>query len=82
MVNFNYGNRYGHGTQLFRIAGRDLPGHSGLLYSTTTLLVHLPAERMTVVLTAPQPGANLEAALAGHFRGWASLLEAIQLLAS
>lgn len=81
MVDYNHGHRYGHGTQLFRIAGRDLPGHSGLLYSTTTLMVHLPAEQITVVLTAPAPGANLEAALAGRFRGGASLMEAARLLA-
>lgn len=80
MVNFNYGDRYGHGTQLFRIAGRDLPGHSGLLYSTTTLMVHLPAERVTIVLTAPQPGVDLEAALAGR-HGGTSLLEVARLLA-
>ncbi len=81
MLDYNSGHRYGHGTQLFRIAGRDLPGHSGLLYSTTTLMVHLPAEQITVVLTSPVPNANLEAALAGHFRGGSSLLEAVRLLA-
>ena len=81
MVDYNSGHRYGHGTQLFRIAGRDLPGHSGLLYSTTTLMVHLPAEQITVVLTAPVPNANLAAALAGRFRGGASLLDAVRLLA-
>jgi D-alanyl-D-alanine carboxypeptidase len=81
MLNFNYGDRYGHGTQLFRIAGRDLPGHSGLLYTTTTLLVHLPAEPITVVLTAPAPNVDLEAALAGRFAGGASLLDAVRLLA-
>ena len=80
MVNFNYGNRYGHGTQLFRIAGRDLPGHSGLLYSTTTLMVHLPAEKLTVVLTAKEPGIDLEAALAGRFDG-PSLLDVARGLA-
>ena len=81
MIDYNSGHRYGHGTQLFRIAGRDLPGHSGLLYSTTTLMVHLPAEQITVVVTAPEPGADLEAALADRFRGGASLLEAVRLLA-
>lgn len=80
MVDYNTGHRYGHGTQLFRIAGRDLPGHSGLLYSTTTLMVHLPAEKVTIVLTAPAPGVDLEAALAGHFRGGPSLLDVARQL--
>ncbi|HEX7172560.1 MAG TPA: serine hydrolase domain-containing protein [Candidatus Limnocylindria bacterium] len=80
MVTDKSGTRYGHGTQLFRIAGRDLPGHSGLLYSTTTLMVHLPAERVTVVLTGPQPGVDLESALAGQYGG-PSLLEVARQLA-
>ncbi len=49
--------------------------------TTTTPMVHLPAEQITVVLTAPVPGANLEAALAGRFRGGGSLLDAVRLLA-
>ena len=44
-------------------------------------MVHVPAELITVVLAAPVPGANLEAALGGRFRGGASLLEAVRLLA-
>jgi D-alanyl-D-alanine carboxypeptidase len=80
MRDYNAGHRYGHGTQLFRIAGRDLPGHSGLLYGTTTLMVHLTEEKVTVVLYAPAPGVDLEAALAGRFRGGPSLLDAVRLL--
>lgn len=80
MVTDTDGTRYGHGVQVFRIAGRDLPGHSGLLYSTTTLLVHLPAERVTIVLTAPQPGVDLASALAGK-HGGPSLLQVARQLA-
>jgi len=82
MLDFNTGHHYGHGAQLFDIAGRALPGHSGLLHSTTTLMVHLPQEKITVVLSAPSTNVDLESALAGHHRGGASLLEAIRLLAA
>ena len=80
MLDFNTGHRYGHGAQLFHIGGRDLPGHSGLLYSTTTLLVHLPQERITVVLAAPSTAVDLEWALAGH-HGGTSLLAVVRSLA-
>jgi D-alanyl-D-alanine carboxypeptidase len=80
MLNFNAGYRYGLGAQRFEIAGRNLPGHSGLLYTSTTLLVHLPQEKITVALSTPSTNVDLEFALAGR-HGGRSLLAAVLELA-
>jgi D-alanyl-D-alanine carboxypeptidase len=80
MMDFHNGNRYALGSQLLRIGGRDLPGHSGLLYTTTSLLIHLPAERMTVAIVATAPKTDLEAALTTRYGG-ASIMEVVRRLA-
>ena len=77
MLDFNTGHRYGHGAQLFRIGARDVPGHWGLLYNTTTLLVHLPQEKVTIVLASKSTRVDLEWALAGK-HGGPSLLAVVR----
>ena len=55
------------------------PGHSGLMYDTTTLLVHLREENLTIAIAADAPSADLEAALTQSYGG-PSLLELVESL--
>lgn len=78
MLDFSAGHRYGLGAQLLTVAGADVPGHSGLLYETTTLLVRLP-DGLTVALAATAPHADLELALQASYGG-PSILELLREL--
>ncbi|MGH2401526.1 MAG: serine hydrolase domain-containing protein [Candidatus Limnocylindria bacterium] len=80
MMDFHNGNRYALGSQLLKIGGRDLPGHSGLLYTTTSLLIYLPAERATVAIMATAPQTDLEAALTTRYGG-PSIMDVVHRLA-
>jgi flavin-dependent dehydrogenase len=62
------------------LGGRWEPGHSGLMYDTTTLLVHLREEDLTIAIAADAPNADLEAALTQSYGG-PSLLELVESLA-
>lgn len=73
MLDFSAGHRYGLGAQLLPFGGREVPGHSGLMYEMTTLLVRLP-DGMTLAIVSTQPYTDLEAALLGE-HGGPSLLE-------
>lgn len=74
MLDFSAGHDYGLGAQLLPLGERSVPGHSGLMYETTTLLVHLP-EGLTVAIAATMPHTDLEAALVTPYDGGPSLLE-------
>lgn len=74
MTNFDAGHRYGLGTQQLSLGKRKVPGHSGLLYTTTSLLVHLPAEDVTIAIFGTAPHIDLESALADGHAGGPSLL--------
>ena len=80
MLDFTDGDYYGLGAQLLPLGGRTVPGHSGLMYDTTTLLVHLREENLTIAIAANAPNADLEAALTQGYGG-PSLLELIGSLA-
>ena len=80
MLDFTDGDYYGLGAQLLPLGGRWVPGHSGLMYDTTTLLVHLRAENLTIAIAANAPNADLEIALTGRYGG-PSLLELVESLA-
>ena len=78
MLDFRSGSHYGEGAQLLPLGDRLVAGHSGLIYETTTLLVHLP-EGITIALAATAPNTDLEAALVDSYGG-PSLLELIHRL--
>ena len=78
MLDFRSGSHYGEGAQLLPLGDRLVPGHSGLMYETTTLLVRLP-EGITIALAATAPNTDLEAALVDS-HGGPSLLELIYRL--
>jgi D-alanyl-D-alanine carboxypeptidase len=80
MLDFRSGSFYGEGAQLLPLGDRLVPGHSGLMYETTTLLVQLP-EGITIALAATAPNTDLEAALVDA-HGAPSLLELIYRLAA
>lgn len=77
MMDFNSGHRYAHGSQLLRVAGRDLPGHSGLLYTTTALLLYLPEERITIAIAGMEANTDLAEALERSYRGGPSIMEVV-----
>jgi D-alanyl-D-alanine carboxypeptidase len=81
MLDFGGGTYYGEGAQLLPLGDRWVPGHSGLLYDTTTLLVHLPEENVSIAIAGTAPNTDLEAALVGSYGG-PSLLELIGQLAA
>jgi D-alanyl-D-alanine carboxypeptidase len=80
MLDFTDGDYYGLGAQLLPLGGRWVPGHSGLMYDTTTLLVHLREENLTIAIAANAPNADLEAALTQGYAG-PSLLALVESLA-
>lgn len=80
MLDFSAGHRYGLGAQLLSLGDRKVPGHSGLLYATTTLLVHLPDSGMTVAIAGTAPHTDLEAALVDRFGG-ASIMDLVDFVA-
>ncbi|MEP6680612.1 MAG: serine hydrolase domain-containing protein [Chloroflexota bacterium] len=75
MTHFNK-DGYGFGTQRVELT-RSLvgPGHSGLLGTYTTLLVHLPRQDITLALIAHQSHADLKGILAYHEGAVPSLLD-------
>lgn len=79
MLDFTDGDYYGLGAQLLPLGHRWEPGHSGLMYDTTTLLVHLREENLTIAIAADAPSADLEAALTQSYGG-PSLLELVESL--
>ncbi|HEX2195118.1 MAG TPA: serine hydrolase domain-containing protein [Candidatus Limnocylindria bacterium] len=62
------GDAYGLGTEVIRLGRRAGIGHSGLLRGHTSLLVHLPAEGVTLVLIGTWQGFDPARALM-HSRG-------------
>ncbi|HJP71214.1 MAG TPA: serine hydrolase [Candidatus Limnocylindria bacterium] len=80
MLDFTDGDYYGLGAQLLPLGGRWEPGHSGLMYDTTTLLIHLREENLTIAIAANAPNADLETALTGTYGG-PSILELVESLA-
>lgn len=57
------GSGYGLGVQQLSLAGVEGVGHTGLLDTYTALLLHLPAERMTLALLVDRPEAPLSSML-------------------
>ncbi len=75
MVTFN-SNDYGLGAQRIEVGGRTGVGHTGLLDTYTSLLLHLPAEGVTIALLVDRPRAPLpEMLTARPSDDGASLLE-------
>ena len=80
MLDFTDHDYYGLGAQLLPLGDRWAPGHSGLMYDTTTLLVHLREENLTIAIAADAPSVDLEAALTQSYGG-PSLLQLVESLA-
>ncbi len=76
MTDFESDRNYDLGAQRLRLGSRWVPGHSGLLYDTTSLLVYLPAERITVAIIGTAPHTDLQAALVRRYGG-PSLMDVI-----
>lgn len=74
MVRFN-SDDYGLGVQLERISGHLSWGHSGLLRGYTGLMLHYPADDVTVVLLTNQDRVPVEEILKDRYGGSQSLLE-------
>jgi D-alanyl-D-alanine carboxypeptidase len=77
MLTFNALSDYGLGAQRIDLGRRSVPGHSGLLYDTTSLLVYLRGERTSVAIVAPAPHTDLEAALTTRYGGKPSILDVV-----
>lgn len=82
MTRFAGGRPYGLGTQRLALGSRIVPGHSGLLYATTSLLVHLPGEGVTVAIFGTAPHADLAGALTKPYAGRSMIDIALELVAS
>jgi D-alanyl-D-alanine carboxypeptidase len=74
MSNFD-ANGYGYGTQRFKFGGRPAVGHSGLLYTNTSLMLYFPKEALSVAIIATTPGIDLNVLLTERYAGKPSLLE-------
>lgn len=74
MVGFN-AHGYGYGTQRFAYGGRRAVGHSGLLYTNTSLMLYFPQSGLSVAIVATTPGINLDVLLTKRFAGQPSLLD-------
>lgn len=68
-------NRYGLGAEQLTIGDRPAYGHSGLLRGFTTLLVHLPADDVTLVVLSSGPRYDPAQLLADAEEGEDSILE-------
>lgn len=66
---------YGYGVQLVEVDGRKGYGHTGLLNTYTTLLYHLPKERVTVALLVNRSHVDLGGMLAVEPGNGPSLLD-------
>lgn len=66
---------YGYGVQLVEVDGRKGYGHTGLLNTYTTLLYHLPEERVTLALLVNRSHVDLGGMLTAEPAAGRSLLE-------
>jgi D-alanyl-D-alanine carboxypeptidase len=73
---FGPGQEYSLGAQRLTLGGRTIPGHTGLLYDTTSLLVYLPDEGVSIAIVGTSPQTDLPAALITGFGG-PSILDTI-----
>jgi D-alanyl-D-alanine carboxypeptidase len=73
MLAFN-GDDHGLGVQRLELAGVTGYGHTGLLHRYTTLLLHLPDERLTIALIANRARVDLAELLSAATDGGGSLL--------
>ena len=76
MTDFESGRDYDIGAQRLILGTRRAYGHTGLLFDTTSMLVYLPHQRVSIAIIATTPTADLGAALVGNYGG-PSILEAI-----
>ncbi len=67
-------NDYGLGAEALTIDGRRGYGHSGLLRGFTSLLIHLPADGVTLVLLSTGPRYDPTVLLAANEPGQLSIL--------
>lgn len=74
MTSFNKDN-YGLGTKRFEFGDEVAIGHSGLLGTTTSLLLYFPKQRVSVAVIANRAEVDLPAALVAEEAGRPSLLE-------
>ena len=74
MLDFN-SHDYGLGVQRLEVGDTDGYGHTGLLNTYTTLLFHVPEERVTVALLVNRSHVDLAGMLTAEPAGGPSLLE-------
>jgi CubicO group peptidase (beta-lactamase class C family) len=74
MLDFN-ADDYGFGVQRIEIGDLEGIGHTGLLNTYTTLLLHLPEERVTLALLVNRSHVDLGGMLTAEPLGGPSLLE-------
>jgi len=74
MLDFN-SQGYGYGLQRLELAGVEGYGHTGLLNTYTTLLFHVPEERVTLALLVNRSHVDLGGMLTAEPLGGPSLLE-------
>ena len=76
MTTFNKDD-YGLGTRRFEFGEEVAVGHTGLLGTTTSLLVYFPRQRVSIALIANRAEVDLPAALLAERDGGPSLLELV-----
>lgn len=74
MTTFN-ADDYGIGTRRFVFGAETAVGHSGLLTTTTALLLYFPTERTSVAIIANRAEVDLSSVLLAQVAGQRSLLE-------
>ncbi len=74
MTTFN-SDDYGLGTRRFVFGAETAVGHSGLLKTTTTLLLYFPRQRTSVAIIANRSQVDLASILVARVGGQPSLLE-------
>jgi D-alanyl-D-alanine carboxypeptidase len=74
MLDFNT-HDYGYGAQRIELAGVEGVGHTGLLNTYTTLLLHVPEERVTLALLVNRSHVDLGGMLTAEPLDGPSLLE-------
>lgn len=74
MTTFNK-DEYGLGTRRFEMGEYDGIGHSGLLKTTTTLLIYFPEQRTSIAIAANRSDVDLPGALVAKVKGQPSLIE-------
>jgi len=68
-------HQYGLGIQRMRLGGSVAFGHSGLLYTTTSLMLYFPDRAVSVAIIATRPSVNLDWALTKRVNGDPSLFQ-------